>query len=175
MLKFLNARRLPFVMLALVCFSLLGGALYLQAKEGITPCPMCVMQRVAFIITGLWALLAAIHGSRGMGRAVYGVLILITALVGAGVAANQSWLQLHPPLIASCGADFSYMMDNFSVTDWLPMVFKGEGDCSAVDWRFLGLSVANWSLICFLLIAIAALIALAAMRRRPSKWSREFD
>ena len=168
MFRFLSRPRLPFFTLALVAFGLLGFGLYLQASKHVVPCPMCVMQRVAFIVVGCLALVAGLHGSTGPMRKVYGFLILIAALVGAGVAVNQTWLQLNPPPISACGADFSYMMENFAFTEWLPMVFKGEGDCSAVDWRFLGLSIANWSLVCFVLIAVASLIGLFQKTPRNS-------
>ena len=46
----------------------------------------------------------------------------------------------------------------------IPMIFKGSGDCSAVDWTFLGLTIANWSFLCF--SAIIALSGLLLWRRR---------
>jgi disulfide bond formation protein DsbB len=48
------------------------------------------------------------------------------------------------------------------------MIFRGSGDCTVVDWRFLGGSIANWSFICFTLFAfvlIAVLVRAAAGRR----------
>ena len=41
------------------------------------------------------------------------------------------------------------------------MIFKGGGDCSNVDWTFLGGSIANWSFVAFVGFALASLIALA--------------
>jgi disulfide bond formation protein DsbB len=46
------------------------------------------------------------------------------------------------------------------------MIFKGSGDCSAVDWTFLGGSIANWSFLCFCAIALTSLLlALGAKAR----------
>jgi disulfide bond formation protein DsbB len=37
------------------------------------------------------------------------------------------------------------------------MIFRGSGDCTKVDWTFLGLSIANWSALAFLgLLAFGA-------------------
>ena len=48
----------------------------------------------------------------------------------------------------------------------LEYIFKGSGDCSAVDWTFLGGSIANWSFLCFCGIAVlSALLALTAWRK----------
>ncbi|MGH8728130.1 MAG: disulfide bond formation protein B, partial [Burkholderiales bacterium] len=42
--------------------------------------------------------------------------------------------------------------------------FKGSGDCAEIAWRFLGLSIPEWALIWFLILAIAASFTLAAKR-----------
>jgi disulfide bond formation protein DsbB len=45
------------------------------------------------------------------------------------------------------------------------MIFRGTGDCTKVPWRFLGLSIAEWSLIWFVLLIIAAVAAVVLKRR----------
>jgi disulfide bond formation protein DsbB len=142
-----------FLALSLLCFGELGFGLYLQHVVGIQPCAMCIMQRYALLVIGLFALTGGIHKRRPR---IYGALIGLTALAGAGVAARQSWLQLNPPLIPGCGPGFEFLLKNLPLSESLPMLFQGQGDCSAIDWTFLGLTLANWSLINF-----CALIALA--------------
>jgi len=82
---------------------------------------------------------------------------------GAFVAARQSWLQWNPPEVLTCGRDFYGMIESFPLKRAVPMIFRGSGDCSAIDWTFLGLSIANWSFLCFSAIA---LVALALLLRR---------
>ena len=65
--------------LALVAFSVY----YLQAAIGLLPCPLCVMQRIAFILFGITALVAAMRPARGGGRWLYFALIELWALAGA--------------------------------------------------------------------------------------------
>lgn len=160
MLAFLDRPRLPFVLLLGVCSALLGYGLYLQARGGLNPCPMCIMQRYAFVGIILIALVAAIHGPRGKARKAYGLALLAAALAGGGVALRQSWIQRFPPAFAECGPDLAFMLDSFPLKDALPMIFQGSGDCTAIDWSFLGLSIANWSLVCFTVIAVLALMGL---------------
>jgi protein dithiol:quinone oxidoreductase len=45
----------------------------------------------------------------------------------------------------------------------VPMIFKGSGDCSKIDWTFLGGSIANWS---FVAQAGIALVTIALLLRR---------
>jgi disulfide bond formation protein DsbB len=76
-------------------------------------------------------------------------LALITSGFGAFVAARQTWLQWYPPEVVSCGRDFYGMIENFPLQRAVPMIFKGSGDCTKIDWSFLGGSIANWSFVAF--------------------------
>ena len=95
----------------------------------------------------------------------WGVLALAMAGFGAFTAARQSWLQWFPPEVATCGRDFYGMIENYSLSRAIPMILRGSGDCTAVDWTFLGGSIANWSFVWFTLFALVLLVLL--LRRRP--------
>lgn len=161
----LPARPLFFALFA-ACFVLLGAGLYLQHVVGLQPCPMCIMQRYAFVAVGLIALVAAAHGPQSTGARIYAGLIGLAALSGAGVAARQSWMQFNPPAFPECGPGLEYMLESFPLGQSLPMIFRGAGDCSAIDWTFLGLSLANWSFLCF--SAVIVYVAWLSLRRAPA-------
>ena len=146
-------------MTALVAALLLAFGLYLQHVVGLEPCPMCIVQRYAFVLVALLAALAATSRSR-RAWVLIGLAIVVLASFGAFVAARQSYLQWYPPAVFTCGRDLYGMIENFPLQRVIPMVFKGSGDCSAVDWTFLGGSIANWSFLCFCDVALtAALLA----------------
>ncbi len=157
LINLLRHRRLPFLLLFATCAGLLGFGLYLQYVKGQEPCPMCIMQRYAFVGVALIGLLAGLHGARGVGRRLWGGVLLIAALAGGGVAARQSWIQIYPPADAECGPGLEYMLDSFPLADALPMIFHGSGDCTERAWTFLGLSIANWSLVSFSAVTLFAL------------------
>ncbi len=92
--------------------------------------------------------------------------MLLVAGFGAFVAARQSFLQWYPPEVATCGRDLYGMIETFPLKRAIPMIFKGGGDCTVVDWTFLGGSIANWSFICFALISAVALVFLARTAHR---------
>jgi len=47
------------------------------------------------------------------------------------------------------------------------MIFKGSGDCTAIDWTFLGGTIANWSFLWFVGFGlISVLVAWQAWRQR---------
>jgi disulfide bond formation protein DsbB len=143
---------------------LLGYGLWLQHAEHLEPCPMCILQRYAFTAVGLVALVAALHNPKRRGVRVYAGLASLLALAGGGVAARQSWLQHNPPRIADCGPGLEFMVESFPLSEALPMIFRGSGDCSRVDWTFLGFSLAEWALACFAGVVIVC-IALAIRDR----------
>ena len=92
--------------------------------------------------------------------------MLLASGFGAFVAARQSWLQWYPPEVASCGRDFYGMIETFPLKRAIPMIFKGSGDCTKIDWTFLSLSIANWSFISFVLIGLVALVLAARQAAR---------
>ena len=154
-----------FVLISLGCIALLAFGLYLQHVVGLEPCPMCIVQRYSMVLVAVVAALAATRSSRGAHATASALLILLCGF-GAFVAARQSWLQWYPPEALTCGRDLYGMIENFPLQRVIPMVFKGSGDCSAVDWTFLGGSIANWSFLCFCGIAVlSALLALTAWRK----------
>ena len=124
------------------------GILYLQNHLGLEPCPMCIVQRYALIGVIVWCVLGA--SANAPRRTVFmSWLVVITAVFGAFVAARQTWLQWYPPEVVSCGRDFYGMIENFPLQRAVPMIFKGSGDCTKIDWSFLGGSIANWSFLVF--------------------------
>jgi disulfide bond formation protein DsbB len=82
------------------------------------------------------------------------------------VAARQSFLQWYPPEVATCGRDLYGMIETFPLKRAIPMIFKGGGDCTVVDWTFLGGSIANWSFVCFASIGVLALVFAVRKLRR---------
>ena len=160
-----RAPRRVLLLICVGCLALLGFGLYLQHVVGLEPCPMCIVQRYALLLVAVIAGISSASGRRGF--QVGGiVLLLLAAGFGAFVAARQSWLQWYPPEVATCGRDFYGMIETFPLKRAIPMIFKGGGDCTAIDWTFLGGSIANWSFICFVVIAALGLVLLVRRARR---------
>lgn len=149
------APRRVFALISMLCVAMLGYGMVLQHVVGLEPCPMCIVQRYALVLLALVAALAACARRSAWHRAGASLLVVF-GLAGAGVAARQSWLQWYPPEMASCGRDLWGMIDTFPLERVLPMVFRGSGDCSKVDWTFLGGTIANWAFAWFMVVALLA-------------------
>jgi len=145
--------------LSAACIGMLGFGLYLQHVVGLNPCPMCIVQRYALLLVALVAGLTSLAGRKGW--QIGGVSLAMLCAIGGGfVAARQSWLQWYPPEVASCGRDFYGMIETFPLQRAIPMIFRGSGDCAAVDWTFLGGSLANWSFVVFCGVTLLCLTLL---------------
>lgn len=165
---FEKAPRRVLALIAATCAAMLGFGLYLQHGLGIEPCPMCIVQRYAVLLVGVTSALSA--ASRRRGAWIGGsALVVLFAAFGAFVAARQSWLQWFPPEFSSCGRDFYGMIASFPLQRAIPMIFRGSGDCTKVDWTFLGGSLANWSFVWLTLFALAALTLIVKQARRSSR------
>ena len=158
MLK-LFAGRTGYILGFLVSFGLIALALYLQKAYNLEPCPLCIFQRIAFLVLGVLFLIAAIHNPTAAVRKTYGLLQFITAAVGVGIAARHTWIQANPDKVFSeCGAGFDYIYETLPFSEFLTWVFKGTGECSAIDWTLLGLTIPQLSLIAFIGLAAYSII-----------------
>lgn len=149
--------RLSFAAAALVCAGLLGFGFYLQYVQMQEPCPLCMLQRVAFFALGAVFLVAALHGPARRGVMVYGVLAFIFAALGLAIAARHVWLQNLPKeLVPACGPSLDFMLRRFPLGEMLTTILSGSGECAEAGWRFLGLTIAGWSLVWFVLFTLFA-------------------
>lgn len=145
----------------LACLAAMAGALYLQHVDGLEPCPLCIFQRVGVIVAAVVLLVAALHGPKGVGVRIYGLLTALAAIGGGAVAIRHIWLQNLPPdQVPACGPGLEYMLDVFPLQNVLQQVLAGSGECAEMDWSFLGLSLPAWSLVVFAGLLVVALIQL---------------
>lgn len=161
---YFGAPRRAYGLICLACVLMLAFGLYLQHVVGLEPCPMCIVQRYALVLVALFTGLAGVFRNSGL-RFAGGLLALVSALGGAYTAASQSWLQWYPPEVVSCGRDLYGMIETFPLKRALPMIFRGGGDCSKVDWTLFGLTLANWSFVAFTVLSLLLITLLVRSRR----------
>lgn len=158
--------RLGYIAGLLICGGLILYALYLQYYEYQVPCPLCILQRMVYIVLMIVFLFGALQGPRRTGAIVYSTLLVIVSLVGAGIAARHVWLQHLPKdKVPECGPGLGYILDRFPLISAFEKIFRGSGECAEASWRLLGLSIAEWSLVWFLLLGAYAVFLAAKARK----------
>ena len=155
--------RLVFAALAIVAFGLLAAGLILGEVVHLDPCYLCNFQRFLYIVVALLSLGACLINRWPR---LWGALTGLAALWGVAAAAEQSWMQFFPDQVNECGLNDPTLVE--TIVNWLavkwPAMFMVTGFCTVKDWVFLGLSLANWSALCFLALAG---IAFWQVFRRP--------
>ena len=150
--------RLQFALPSIACAGLLGFGFFLQYGNGLEPCPLCLVQRAFFLLVLVVFAIAAAHNPERTGRVLYSFFGFLFALGGGAVAARQVWLQHLPPdQVPACGPDLYYMLENLPIGRTVEKLFTASGQCAVVDWTFLGLSIAEWSLAWFVALTLYAL------------------
>lgn len=158
----LSNRKLFFI-LALIPFLLLSFGYYQEYVTELEPCPLCHMQRFAYMLVLLTAVIAFIHNPKLKTKPViiYTMIGAIFSLAGLLLASRQVWLQSLPANEApACMPSFSVMIEYMPWTEVIKTSIMGTGDCAKVDWTFLGLSIAAWSAFWFAILIVYNLIIL---------------
>ncbi len=141
---------------------LIGGGMVIQSLYRLSPCPLCIFQRLLYVVIGVVALAGVLWPRAG--RVWAGGVVLI-ALGGVATAAYQSWMQAFPHLAPECSYTDPNLIER--LVDWLgmqwPTLFLATGFCASRDWELFGLSIANWSVVAF--VGFAA-ISIWLLRRR---------
>jgi protein dithiol:quinone oxidoreductase len=141
-----------------ISFGLVGLALWIQTAYILEPCPLCISQRIIFMSLGVLFFVAAFVKPETIVSKILTLLQVLASLGGAGVAIRHWWLQAHRgEIIADCGVGFDYMFENFPLQKAFKLIFRGTGDCAAIDWTFLGLTLPQLGLIAFIGFGIFAL------------------
>ena len=164
----LPASRPLYLISFIACVLLLATAYYMEYVMELLPCPLCIIQRAVFLLIGLTCLAAVIHNpqpkpgyTRGIAARLYAVFVALLSILGAATASRQIWLQHQPAdQLASCLPSLDYMLDVLPVVEMLTLLFSGTADCAKVTWTFLGLSIAECTLLAFTGLAIFGIVQL---------------
>ena len=164
MRKWLEQPRFPFALALAVSLSLVGGGVLLAQLLRLAACPLCVVQRMLYLLLALAAAGGLVLAARPLARMLATLLMTASAAAGVAVAAYQVWIQRFAPM-TNCASDMPWWEQ---WVEWagrvVPMLFQPNGLCSDPAWKLLGLSIAEWSLLCFCGLLLLGLHTL--LRRR---------
>jgi disulfide bond formation protein DsbB len=154
--KLMSYRGLNIFLVIMTVVAMAFALVFLQRMMGFSPCPLCIFQRIGLMVMGVFALLAAlINPNKTVGRLLLWLGSFLGILWSAGVAARHVWIQ-HLPAdqVPSCGPGLDYWLDALPMQEVVNQVLTGSGECALVEWRFLGLSIPEQSLILFVFLLL---------------------
>lgn len=155
----INSRQIN-LLIFVACTLMMLAAAYMEHVMKMVPCSLCITQRGFVVLTGILGLIAALHNPAPTGRRVYAVLGIISPILGACFAGRQLWLQSLPEdQVPACGPGLAYIFEEFPFMEAFKLLLQGDGNCAHVD-KILGLSLAAWTLIAFIGLALVNLYQL---------------
>jgi disulfide bond formation protein DsbB len=138
----------------LVSAAVLGAAYYLQHVERLDPCPWCIVQRLGFLALGLLALIGLLWRGGPVLIRAQALLGALLGVLGAAAAGYQVWLQSDPERAGACvGSPVERMLDTLALGDLWPGFLQYDGPCDSQPWTLFGLSIPEWSLAWFVVLA----------------------
>jgi len=157
--KFFLSHRQAHLIAFFAAYFLVALALIVQKKYNLEPCPLCITQRIIFMVLGLLFLMNAFIRPSDLIKKISLVFFSATSIIGMVFSFKHILIQSKVIDVPSeCGVDLNYMFENFPFSKALNLLFKGTGDCSHIDWTFLGLTIPELALIGFILFFVYSVL-----------------
>lgn len=152
---------------ALACFLLLAWAYAIEYIYHIEPCPLCILQRILYWILGMIYLIGACHNPQTWLRYLYSMGAFFFCIMGTLLAGRQVWLQ-HLPIheVPSCTAGLDRLLEIYPLLEVLKTILNSSGECAIVSFTIMGLSLAESSLLCFVLLSALSLWIMIGQKRK---------
>jgi disulfide bond formation protein DsbB len=147
-----TATRLIFASITVFCLALLVNAYFLQyGPSQQQPCPLCILQRYAYMAIALAASIAATIGPERTGAMIAAGTVSIFAAGGAAIAI---WQVVKGESMTSCMSDpVGIFVYNLPMRSWWPEFLAAYGGCADKVPPIFGISVPLWSFMCFTALA----------------------
>jgi disulfide bond formation protein DsbB len=162
-LSYRKLNSLAFLMILII----LAIAAYLQLELKIIPCPLCILQRLVFVLLGCFFLFGSFYLPKHCGQKIFYSCIVFISFLGATIAGWQLWLQyFHHGEFLGCGASLLYMIQNFPLEQTIKTLLRGTADCGKITWTFLSISIAGWSFVLFAFFIIIGCLKLFSSSKK---------
>ncbi len=161
----LQSASFPFALSLVAGISLVAAAVFLAQFLRIAACPLCILQRMLYLGLSGAAVIGLLTIRQRLLNLVAAFLMLAFSAAGAFVAGYQTYLQRFAQDTQCSGAMAWWEV----LVDWagekIPVLFRASGLCSEPGWKFLGLSIAELSLLAFFVLTLLSLYTLLRRNR----------
>ena len=169
-----SPRRLFFILGFVPLIALAFAKFYLEDIQLLEPCPYCMLQRGIMVLFTIVFWLSAIfvgQGSRFF-SSISSILILAVGALGLFISGKHALLQLNPDNESlGCTQTTLAITEVFDHQIVKDILMRG-GDCSLVEWTFMGLSIPMLTAILTLFLALVGILINISARKpaRLYKW-----
>ncbi|CAH1649337.1 Periplasmic thiol:disulfide oxidoreductase DsbB, required for DsbA reoxidation [Hyphomicrobiales bacterium] len=169
-MSLLSRPRLVALTILVICVALIGGAYYFEYVLGLMPCELCLKQRQPYYLAMPVAAVLALLPDERRDRLFTSLrwigfgIIAVAFLYNAGLGVYHSGAEWH---LWQGPADCTGPMNsNVGLNDFLKNLQTTRVvRCDEAAWRFVGISLAGWSALASLGLALLAIAGLGKMRK----------
>ncbi|MGL5335940.1 MAG: disulfide bond formation protein DsbB [Enterovibrio sp.] len=170
-LKYISRTRGAWKLLFISCLIFELCALYFQHGLDLSPCVMCVYERVALTGVLFSALLGMIAPYLLLTRGIAILGWLVSAAWGLQLSIEHIRYQFPDP--NQLFGNTCDLLVNFPswapLNKWLPWMFEAQGSCSEITWRFMDYTMPQWLALIFgCMLLVAALVTIAQFTKSKS-------
>ncbi len=141
-----------------VTILVLTAAYFIEIYYEVTPCPLCILQRICLFACIFTLLARTVHKKISRFNLLgYAFPLIAFSISGFSLAVRQVWLQAHPSQSNLCLPGISDLAPS-GFLHWLFSAFSGDANCAVVTWQFLGLSMASWSALVFIVLLLCGFL-----------------
>ena len=145
------------------CVIMLSSSFLFEYVLNLSPCLLCLVQRVIVSILLLLAIFTLIRVVKGMRVWVFRGISIIVSLLGVLVAWRHVWLQQNAVFFdsVSCLPDIHYMLKVMSLSQVITHIISNVGsECTEVKWTFIGYSMPFWVGVMYFFYMTSQIISL---------------
>lgn len=147
-LKKQTMQRFNWILLILSGLLLEGTALYFQHGMDLSPCVMCIYERVALLGIVISGIIGFLLPKFIVVRLFAIIIGLFSAIKGLLLALKHFDYQINPGPWNQCSALVDFPT-TIPLDKWIPYIFNPTGSCSDIVWSFLGYSMVQWIIFIF--------------------------
>ena len=144
------------IVIAVVAWGGVAAALVSQHVFALEPCPWCIIQRLTYLLVGLFALLSLLATQSSLWARTALFFAGLSALAGLAAALYQHFVAASTSSCAFTAADKFLMATSLDAL--LPSVFKATAACDEANAPMLGVPYSLWS------AALAVLLLVLVVR-----------
>jgi protein dithiol:quinone oxidoreductase len=153
--------RLPFILVLAAASGLALTSVGMTHYMNLAACPLCILQRMLHIVLALAAGFGLALAAAPLARRAVAAAMLLIAATGGFIAGYQSWLQRFS-VETNCSANQPWWEQFvYWAGEQAPWLFESNGLCTDPAWKFLDLSLAEWSFLAFAGFAAVSLYTIA--------------
>ena len=146
----------------------LAAALYSEVALGLEPCPLCIYQRVPFVIGAVIGIIGLFLRQKPAVIKALSSLLGINFLVNAGIAFYHSGVERKwwASAVEGCAVNFDTLNASGAANSTQSMLENilsaPTGNCAEIPWQdpILGLSMANYNVLLCAGLFIACLLSI---------------